>query len=290
MQTGFWERLRTEPDFADLSGWQMVPIAGGQTSAHLYRLRGGAKDRSLDLVVKEIKPNEQEILARLASMNLRHLPTVLYPDLLQHAIFVTRYYSGGPAHSKTLEPGVIRDLATLQNGLGIQPADPDSAYIGFTLDHAEKAERALARMQAEGVPLADAFGEIYRHVAGDPADLARRLCEMPVAWLHNDLREVNLIGRNPQMVLDWGSSYGYGPFLDDLAPYLLGRPQAMAVFIRASQVARSANRVDLKRWLNVAAASRFLAFCCHIHDLSTPEILPRVLAYEHRTWRLLLPT
>ena len=107
----FRRRLQTERAFQELDTWTITAVSGGYTSPHTYRLRSGDKD----YFVKEIKDNEREILKLLTPLVLTHVIKVTHPDLLDRNILVAEYVAGGPITSKVLEPGLIRDFATIQN-------------------------------------------------------------------------------------------------------------------------------------------------------------------------------
>jgi hypothetical protein len=86
---------------------------------------------------------------------------------------------------------------------------------------------------------------------------------MPSGWLHHDFREENILAGQPQYVADWGSSYGPGPFLYDLAPFLFGCPGRLDVFAESSELCDGVSRQAVERWLYAATAARCAALLRH---------------------------
>jgi aminoglycoside phosphotransferase (APT) family kinase protein len=114
---------------------------------------------------------------------------------------------------------------------------------------------------------------------------------MPFARQHHDFREGNILGENPQVIIDWGSSYGHGPFLYDLAPFLLNHQENLAIFIQHSDICKQAGRTAIKRWLYVAACARFMTFFTYIReraDCEKVKDLEAFLEYHYQTYGSLL--
>jgi hypothetical protein len=82
---------------------------------------------------------------------------------------------------------------------------------------------------------------------------------MPFGWLHHDFRETHIVGDPPRLI-DWGSSYGHGPFLFDLGPFLVNDVRGLECFIAHSDICGSASRAEIDRWLYTANCASFAGF------------------------------
>lgn len=113
---------------------------------------------------------------------------------------------------------------------------------------------------------------------------------MPFAWQHHDFREDNIVGRR-HVLIDWGSSYGYGPFMFDWAPFLLNNRKSLDVYIKVSEICGKASRKRIEKWVYVSAAIRILERLRYqFGELSqiNSESVREFLEYEYETYRFLL--
>jgi hypothetical protein len=257
----FRRRLEARPQFEDLDRWQIETVTSGMTSPHTYRFRLEEQD----YFVKEIKANEARILRLLTYFQLTIAPQVVVPALLQDGILVAEYIAGTPIESKQLPPDLIRRYADMQNALNDHDALLDSeAFRGctFTTEDDGFYRRSIMRCLDQGyenllslrrhdLPVVEAFIEIADRIRADRDTIADAFSGMPFAWLHHDFREAQIIG-DPPMLVDWGSSYGHGPFLFDLGPFLIGDDEGLETFVTRSEVCRRANPASIARWLYAA--------------------------------------
>jgi hypothetical protein len=93
-------------------------------------------------------------------------------------------------------------------------------------------------------------------------------------------------------VIDWRSSYGHGPFLVDLAPFLVNDARGLATFVTHSDVCRSATRAEIERWLYAANCAGFAgSMLCRLADPPTArrtqdrDACRALLAYEYPAYR-----
>jgi aminoglycoside phosphotransferase (APT) family kinase protein len=265
----FRKRLEAHPWFADLDRWQVVPIRIGLTSPHTYRFRL----REQDYFVKEIKPNEARALRLLTHFDLRIAPRVVFPELLGDHILVTEYVDGGPIASKQLPRGFIQRYADMQNVLNTRDAllgteafegcafatEDDGFYRRGILRCLDQGYGNLLSLRRHDLPVVQAYIEIANRIRAHREAVAAAFSRMPFAWLHHDFREAHILG-DPSILVDWGSSYGHGPFLFDLGPFLMGDPAGLDTFIARSELCREAARATIERWLYAATCAAFAGF------------------------------
>jgi hypothetical protein len=278
--------LQGHAPFGDLSQWQVSPL-GGLTGACTVRVRAGTED----YVLKLVTDNERQIWQHLIPLQLRHVPTVLAPALLGRNVLVTAYIPGGTLRSKNVEPGVLRDLARIQNHFNAPGGEGEgyagSTYAEYLLESFEAALSALAPVRSLGLAIVEDYARLLGDLAPRRTELAAALSAMPGARLHHDFREENILARRPQQLIDWGSSYGHGPFLFDPAPFLFGQPAKMKVFARHSELCRRAEPPQLAQWLYVATCARFVEFVRYAHRLFPDGAAAPYLTYHWQTYRAL---
>ncbi|MBN1399558.1 MAG: hypothetical protein JXA74_01900 [Anaerolineae bacterium] len=303
--------LRHEPAFSDLAAWAVTPVLGGSISPHTYRFqREGA-----DYFVKEVKPNEARTLRLLAALDLCIAPRVIYPALLQEAVLVSEFIVGEHPHCKRLEPQLIVGLAELHNALNdeerVRRAAPEVAFRLAREDDGfyrrsitrcmDEGYAQLLRLKRHGLAIVDEWVALADHLRARQARLSDAFVSMPFAWLHHDFREGSILG-HPQRLIDWGSSYGHGPFLFDLAPFLVEDPAGLALFCAHSNICASVDRETIWGWLQAANGACFFGFL--LWRLEHPslqgrftmrpaweldaDVLDAVLSYEIQPFRGLL--
>jgi hypothetical protein len=297
--------LQTQDEFGDLGDWTIATIAEGGTSAHTYRFTSGRAD----YFVKETQDNERNTLQLLAGLELDVCPRVVYPDLLAHNVLVMQYVPGDALKTKQLEPQLIEKYAVMQNTLNnwqrVQECCPDTSctfsdtdsgiYRGFVLDGCRDGYQRLMNLGQFGLPILDDYTRLADRVIEGKETLAAEYSALPFGWLHHDFREENIRGR-PQMLVDWGSSYGHGPFLFDLVPFLLLDADALEVFAARSDICRKAGRAQVEEWLRLAGLASFVAFLVwrvpdperEDHAQTRDGQWAEYLEYEFEPYRLLL--
>ena len=145
--------------------------------------------------------------------------------------------------------------------------------------------------RAHDLPVVEAFIEIADHIHAHRATITDAFCSMPFGWLYHDFREIQIIGDPPRLI-DWGSSYGHGPFLFDFAPFLVNDERGLAAFFAHSDICRSATEDEIERCLHAANCAHFAGFT--LWRLSDPPVVSQVqtregcralLAYEYPAYR-----
>ena len=284
-------RLETVPELSDLGTWEATPISGGGTSRNVYRLRCGDRD----LFVKEIKANERETWKLLSSLLLTHVQRLIHPKLLEHDILIVEYLVGGAiGHRDAIEPGVIRDMAIVQNHLPhpelvADHPHRDDFHGRYLAECLELAERSVVDLTALGIRGLEGYREVMSLLITQREQIVAEYAGMPSGWLHHDFREENILAGPPQFVADWGSSYGPGPFLFDLAPFLFGCPARLEVFTKSSELCDGTSRQAVERWLYIATAARcasLLRYALLLRPLR--DELESYLAYHLEVYRGLL--
>lgn len=297
----FKRRLQSSPMFYDLEHWTITDPDSGLTSPNSYHFQCDDQD----YFVKEIKENEKRILGFLARFELEIAPRVVCPELLEQDIAVYEYVHGAPLKGKILPQELIRNYALLQNILNqehiFQQTDALSGYTFSNADNGfyrssitrciDQGYENLLKLRVHNLPIVQAFIEIADHIRAYRVPIINDFAGMPFGWLHHDLREAHIIGDPPRLI-DWGSSYGHGPFLFDLAPFLMNDARGLATFIAYSDICQSATQVEIEHWLYAANCASFGAFMLWWLDdpgyaslVQTKESCQTLLAYEYPAYR-----
>jgi hypothetical protein len=275
---------------------------GKPTADRAYRLCRGARC----YFVKRVKDNERVALQLVGALAPDLSPRVVYPDLLADGVLVSAYVPGGHVRTKKLEPDLIRRFAAMQNALNdparmaavpafagrtIRTEDDGFFRDGFSRFFDTGYAKLLA-LRRYDLPIVVACIALADHLRAQRAAIIDTFCTMPFAWQHHDFKENNIVG-SPQMLVDWGSSYGHGPFLFDLAPFLLNDAEGLAVFAVHSDIARAHGPDALARWLYAAAAIRFVGLMQwrlepEGTNVDTRPKCAAFLTYEYRTYSTLL--
>ena len=302
---GLLEYLTRLPRFGDPRVWQLERMNSGGISPHTLRLEtpGG------DLFIKATRDNESRTLRLLACLDLAVCPTIVLPDLLDQNWLVGEFVPGGPLRGKRLEPGLVAHYASMQNCLnrrqlfeGGEPFtrckfithDTGGFYRGLITRGLKEGYPTLVSLRAYGLPIVDEYIRIAERLAEHADSIAEAWATMPFAWLHHDFREAHIIS-SPQKLVDWGSSYGHGPFLFDLAPFLILDSAAFDVFMACSDICQQASRSQVMGWLSAATCAAFMAFILWRvkafgapgGNWNTPEECRRFLEYEVSPFRAL---
>ena len=297
----FKRRLQSSPTFHNLERWTITDTDSGITSPNSYRFQCGDRD----LFCKEVKENEKRILAFLTEAQLEIAPHIVCPDLLEQDIAVYEYVRGAPLTGKMLPETLIRNYARMQNLLNQEHVfrqsdalhgctftrEDDGFYRSSITRCIDQGYEHLFKLRAHDLPVVEAFIEIADHIRAHRAPIVDDFSGMPFAWLHNDLREIQIIGDPPKLV-DWGSSYGHGPFLFDLAPFLVNDERGLATLIAHSDICRSATQDEIERWLYAANCASFAGFTLWrladppvVSQVQTREGCQALLAYEYPAYR-----
>lgn len=233
----------------------------------------------------------------MVPLALTHVAKVAFPDLLENNVLVTPYIAGGPIKSRDLEPGLIRDFATIQNHFNSPEfckesgTDDGGFYKRFVIRCLETGYRNLLEFRIHNLHIVEQHRTIAAYLLPNQDQLAGEVSDMPFARQHHDFREGSILGENPQVIIDWGSSYGRGPFLYDLAPFLFNHERNLEVFVEHSDICKQVDRKTIDRWLYAATSARFFSFWAYIRELvecEQVEDLEAFLEYHYATYRGLL--
>ena len=115
---------------------------------------------------------------------------------------------------------------------------------------------------------------------------------MPFAWQHHDFREANIVG-TPQRLVDWGSSYGHGPFLFDLAPFLVDDARGSRLYRQELEICRGVSDNVFDAWMQAALAAAFASLlmyrlCPGGGNIDDRESAQKFLEYEFQPFRRLM--
>lgn len=276
-------------------------MQGGIIARHKYKISKGDKK----YFVKDIKENEKNILKILADINAEFTPKIFFPQLLDKNILVTEYLEGGQLIGKKLDKDLLIGFAKFQNLLN------DKNYLaqhrpGDLANYSEKdggffkkcitanfnfGLRYLSSLKKFDLDIVELNMKLLGHLRKHRKSIINDFVAMPFARQHHDFKEDNIIG-NSQKLTDWGSSYGYGPCLFDLAPFLLNDKNNFELFIKNSDICQKHDRKTIDRWLYVAAVARFVENLRYrLRDnglLDDKEKCKVYLQYEYQTYKTLL--
>jgi len=298
------ETLQQEKEFRDLTKWKFKHIPLGEMQ-HTYLISRGQKNYFL----KELKTHEAQMEFFLCKCNLKHLPSSIYPNLLKHKILVRKFISGRMLRSKNIDLGLLRDFAMMRNtlnkktffdkhnimGLKNYSQKDDGFYARELYSSFLKAPRILKALQKYKLQEVTDFQNILSHLKKDKKAIIHDFVSMPFAKQHQDFREDNIIvgTDGKQRLIDWGSSYGYNPFMYDVAPFLVHNPKALQKYVKISNICKGKSQKVSGRWLYVALVARFLdVITSRLHPsegrTTTKEKCRKYLKYEYKTYKELI--
>lgn len=296
--------LQQEKDFKDLDLWKFKHIPLGEMQ-HTYKLSKGNKVYFL----KELKDHEAQMEYFLAQFKLKHLPFSLYPRLLKQKILIREFIKGKMLRSKNIDLGLIKDFAIMRNklnnkkifdkynifGLKNYSQTDDGFYEKNLKNNFAYAAIALKKLKKYKLKEVKDFWEILNFIKKDKKKIIKDFANMPFSKQHQDFREDNIIIKTngEQKIIDWGSSYGYNPFMYDPAPFLINNPKALTIYIKNSNICKKSTKEQIMRWLYVSLAARFLdVLKWRLHPTEkradTKEKCKRFLRYEYKTYKKLL--
>ena len=293
--------LSSIAEFKDIDSWCFKNFEGGIVARHKYQI----SYREQKYFVKDIKENEKNILKILNIIGADFIPRIIYPELLDKNILVSEYIEGTRLSSKKLDPELVIKYARFQNLLNNKGylesnhlinlanySDSDGGFFKSTIktnfNYGYRCLRSLRKFNLEIVELNLNIMEKLRE---ERKDIIHDFSTMPFARQHHDFKEDNIIGC-PQKLTDWGSSYGYGPFLFDIAPFLLNDRNNYELFIKNSDICQLYDHQTIDRWLFVSAVARFvenLRYRLRDNDLLEDQgACKSYLQYEYQTYLTLL--
>jgi len=298
------EILKKEKDFKDISKWKFEHIKLGEMQ-HKYKISKGKRV----YFVKELKIHEAQMEYFLSVLKLEHLPYSLYPKLLNEKVLVRKFILGKMLRSKKIDLGLLRDFVIMRNKLNNEKffdkynilklknysQKDDGFYEKGLKGNFAYAPRVLKKLGKYKLKEVDDFWKILRHIKKDKKSIIKDSVNMPFAKQHQDFREDNIIvGKDgKQKLIDWGSSYGYRSFMYDPVPFLVNNPRALKAYIKNSDNCKGISDEQIKRWIYVALAARFLdviRWRLHPNEkrAETKKSCKKFLSYEYKTYRELL--
>jgi hypothetical protein len=298
------EALKCIVEFKNLEKWHIKHLGIGEMM-HTYILSKGNKK----YFVKEVKPHEAQVNYFLSIIKLKHIPFAVYPRLLDKNILVLNFIEGGmmPQKDRKIDIDLLKDFIKFQNKMNDKKffdkynifklnnfsTKNEGWFTGRLQRNLAAGRENLVKLKRKyNLPIIDKYLEIADYLKLDQDNISVEFANMPFARQHHDLREDNIIGKKHKLI-DWGSSYGYGPFMYDLCLFLVNNKKAFDIFIKNSDIAKKYSIQQVKRWLYVALADRFDDFCKWHLRPGTPNLISKnklknVLNYNYKTYRYLL--
>ena len=298
------DALRSVSEFSNLESWKMKHLGIGEMM-HTYVLSKGSKR----YFVKEVKPHEAQVNYFLCVLDLEHLPSAVYPQLLDKNVLVMPFIEGGmmPETDRRPDYSLLRDFIQFQNKmndrrffdrynkLGLHNfGRVDEGFFKRRVARNLKAGRAnlIKAKKKYHLPIIEKYIEIADFLKLSQDKISEDFAGMPFARQHHDLREDNILGKKHNLI-DWGSSYGYGPFMYDLSIFLVHDKRALDIFMKESEIAKKATKEQINRWLYAALADRFDDFCKWLIMPGMPfesskSRLKKALEYNYKTYKYLL--
>lgn len=260
-----------------------MPLHGGRVAEHVYRFDtpGGRP-----LAVKVVRPNEALILRVLAHLRSPLVPSIRCPKSIGEGLLIWHYLD--PAAVGPLHPDLAKAYAQFHNAtddgkvfveLGL-PVKLEKSGQEFYIDTLHRCLSAamvnLATLQGYAWPVLDSVRKTMAQVGEREDELAERFGNTPFAWVHNDFRDENLVGKPPKLI-DWGSSYGYGPYLYDIGPYLVESDEAMRAFAGESAIYQSRSQGEREGDLLACTAAALTGYLhWHLGDMLKDGDMERV--------------
>jgi len=298
------EIISFEKDFRDLNSWKFEHISLGEME-HTYKLSKGNKKYFL----KELKPHEAQMEYFLVKLRLRDLPFSLYPKLLKQKILIRPFIVGRMLRSKNIDLDLLKDFALMRNKMNDKKyfdkynilklnnySQKDNGFYKKCMEsNFSKASGILKKLDKYQLKEVENFKEILSHIRKNKKTIIKDYVEMPFAKQHQDFREDNIIiekgGRHK--LIDWGSAYGYNPFMYEVAPFLVSHPKALQAYIKNSKNCKGVSKEQISRWVYVALAACFLdVIMSRLHSnenrTNTKANCKKYLAYEYKTYKKLL--
>lgn len=298
------DELMKIPEFSDFNSWKIKKLNVGEMH-HTYIFRRDNKN----YFIKEVKPHEAQINYFLCSLNLSHLPHAFYPELLKKKILVMPLINGKMLRKRIISLHLLKDFIIFQNKMNIKSfflknnplrldnfSKKDDGFFknGLYKEWEDGKENLLKLKKKYNLAIIDKFLEIIGYISKDKDKIIADFSKMPFARQHHDFREDNiLVNGQGQFLLDWGSSYGYGPFLYDYSKFIIYNKKAFNLLLRSSDICKRAKKEKIKRWLYVALVKKmFNMLKWYIseghHNIETKAKTKKMLEYEYKTYKYLL--
>jgi len=270
--------------------WLISEVTIGNTSPNRYRLING----DCDFFAKEIKNNERDILKVIRNLGLKHIEEIICPDLLEDNILITQFVEAGHIKNMDIGSGLIEDLAKIQNyyfekDFQKEPTDVERTGWGNFLEgHYTRSSAKLEELKDTYPDIIPGYKNIFDKLEQHFDNIKASYIQMPFRHLHNDFREENILASSPPKIIDWGSSYGFGPMLYDIAPFILYKPQLLDNYRRIIAGFEDNSDKEFLKWTYICGVARFYAFLTYIKEFSQSDGIEKALKQKYPVWEKLL--
>jgi len=175
-------------------------------------------------------------------------PAEIYPEtIVAYAAF-----------QNALDDCSIFNMVNFQNQIKTNKQD-DGFYRATFLENMRHGADHLLRLKSFNWSILKDYDRLLKWIVERQDVLIDGFAGSPFAWIHHDFDDYNLIGW-PQKLIDWGSSYGYGPYLYDISPYLLNNQESLRMFSQSSWIWARHAEEDNQRSLMANVCARFVGF------------------------------
>jgi hypothetical protein len=250
--------LRKNKLFNNINNWEITPIYQGKAAEFACNI----KNSSYSYFVKDIKENEKNALYMILPLKSTHFVKTSFLDLLQDNVLVADFVDGGNYTSSRLSESLIIEYAAMQKALNDREyfkkhfrgqssvyKMADDGYFKKTADERIKLSlRILEYFLKRGNSQMRSCYMLFKEIDKLADSIIYNYYSMPFAWLHNDFRSQNMVGELPVLV-DWGESYGYGPFLQDIAPYMLDNSSDIELYFSVLFGNPKFDSIQVDKWL-----------------------------------------
>ena len=296
--------LKNIEEFSDFKSWSLKRLKIGEMY-HTYVLSKGNKK----YFIKEIKPHEAQILYFLNKINLKHIPGAVNLRLLDKKILLSEFIEGHMLKFRKIDLGLLNDFIIFQNKM--KDKKFFDRYNHFKLKNYSNSDNGFfkSRFKSElktgrmnlinakrkyTIPIIDKYLQICDYLKLNQDKISEDFSKMPFTRQHHDFKENNIIkSKNGDILIDWGSSYGYGPFMYDLAIFLIHDKKALKILMNKSNLANKYSKAQIERWLYVSLAYRYTDFTNWYIRKKAPNLeseikLKKILNYNYKTYSYLL--
>ena len=298
------EELMKIPEFSDFKSWKIKKLNVGEMHHTYLFIRGKKK-----YFVKEVKPHEAQANYYLCALNLTHLPHAVYPELLKKKILVMNFVEGKMLKERKISLDLFRDFITFQNKLNIESfrlennplqinnyCEVDDGFFKKSLDEEwNKGKENLLNLKKKyDLKVIDNFLEIVNFLSKDREKIIDEFSKIPFARQHHDFREDNiLINKDGQFLIDWGSSYGYGPFIYDYSKFIVYDKKAFNLLMKNSDICKNTTKEKVERWLYLGLVKKMFNLLKWYlpeghHYVETKSKTKKRLEYEYKTYKYLI--
>lgn len=296
--------LKTEKEFKNIDSWNFKHTDLGEM-LHKYKVSKGKKV----YFVKEVKPHEAQMEYFLAKLRLKNLPYAVYPNLLKQKILVRFYIPGKMLKNKNVDLELLKNFALMRNRLADKKyfdrhnflklhnysRKDDGFYTRGLSENFKFASKRLKYLQKYNLEIVDKYLELFNYLNENKDKILKEFGEMPLAKQHQDFREDNIIvmPNKKQALIDWGSSYGYNPFMYDVSPFIIKNIQAKKIYLKFDNICKKLTKEQINRWIYIGLVARFFDIIRWRLDPSekradTKEHCKKYLEYEWKTYKYLL--